>query len=119
MPIELLDNIQKQAAALPLGEKVQLATFLAEQIRKTQATQTVTQDASLVEKELIRQHRKEWMKENRPKYGGLYVALDGVQLLGTGRNFAEAAIIARDAGVKDAFIDYVMPLDGEGYMGGW
>lgn len=119
MPTELLENIKQQAAALTFSEKAELTAFLHEQGRQAQTTRTVSEDAELAEKEIIRQQRKEWMKENRQKYGGLYVALDGVRLLGTGRNYAEVAIVARDAGVKNAFIDYVMPLDGEGSMGGW
>lgn len=56
---------------------------------------------------------------NREEYGGLYVALDGDRLLGTGKNYSEAANWAKLAGVKDAFVDFLPPIGYIGEMGGW
>lgn len=46
-----------------------------------------------------REEQQKWIQANRRRYGGLYVALDGSQLLGTGKNYAEAAdAAAREVG---------------------
>jgi hypothetical protein len=48
----------------------------------------------------------------------MYVALDGDRLLGTGASYPEAAEAARRAGVRNAYVEFVLPPDYEGYMGG-
>ncbi len=116
MPTEILESLKNQANLLSVPEKRQLADYLVSGIEEN-----VEEDLGLpdVGKEEKRRLRDEWMKANREKYGGLYVALDGDRLLGTGKNFPEAARWAKLAGVTDAFIDIVLPPDYVGEIGGW
>lgn len=62
---------------------------------------------------------EDWLKANYANYAGKYIALDGNRLLGVGKNYVEARKAAIQAGVKDAYIDYMQPLDEEIFMGGW
>lgn len=66
-----------------------------------------------------RRQRQEWKEAHRAEYAGKYIALDGNRLLGVGNNYVEARKAAIQAGVKDAYIDYMQSLDEEIFMGGW
>lgn len=77
------------------------------------------QSSTISSSESKRQKQIEWIKANREKYGGQYVALNGDTLLGTGKNYREAFETARRAGVEDAFVDFIPPKDYVGEMGGW
>lgn len=68
---------------------------------------------------VARQRRAEWLAKHRTQYADQYVALNGSLLLGTGKTYREAAKAAQHAGVTNAYIDYVHPPNGEGFMGGW
>ncbi len=48
-----------------------------------------------------------WLTENRDKYDGKYVALNGDTLVAVGDGYKEAAAKARELGVKDALIVFV------------
>ncbi|MBI4747089.1 MAG: hypothetical protein HY774_01250 [Acidobacteria bacterium] len=63
--------------------------------------------------------RTEWLNTHQDKYAGLYVALDGDRLLGTGRNYPEAFEKAKQEGVKNPYVGFVYPANYEGFMGGW
>lgn len=116
MSVETLDRLKQQTNTLTPQEKTQLAKYLLEE-----AANIKTNDLGLSsENKKEKRHLiDEWMKNNAEKYGGQYVALDGKKLLGTGKNYAEAAKAARRAGVENAFIDYVRPTDYVGETGGW
>jgi hypothetical protein len=72
-----------------------------------------------ISKEEKRRQRENWLKNNREKYAGFCVALDGDKLLGTGRTFPEAAKFAKLAKVKDAFINLIRPIGYFAELGGW
>lgn len=67
-------------------------------------------------REAHRQLRADWFRANGEKFAGLYVALDGDCLLGTGKTYPEAYEAAKQAGVKNAYVDYVYPADYVGEM---
>ena len=116
MSVEILENLKEQANQLTPQEKKLLAEYLYSNIEPKDTLNLGLADTTKEEK---RRLRGEGIKANREKYGGLYVALDGDKLLGTGKNYPEAAQHAKRAGVKDAFIDFVRPIDYVGEMGGW
>ena len=66
-----------------------------------------------------RRRRQAWLSQHRTQYGGLYVAMDGDRLLGTGKSYPEAYAVARRAGVADAFVDFLPPPDYVGYASDW
>lgn len=112
MSVETLDTIKEQAIRLTPQEKSDLADFLLEEVENEKREK-------LAADEIKRRERREWIKANRQKYGGMYVSLDGNRLLGTGKNYAEAFEAARQEGVKDAFVDFITPPDYVGEIGGF
>lgn len=99
------EQVITQINDLPLAEKKALRELLDKQIANS------TNENSIESK---RNKTLSWIVANREKYGGLYVALDGDRLLGTGKNYAEAFASARQAGIENAFVDFIAPI---GYVG--
>jgi hypothetical protein len=121
-------NIQELYAnsVRPLSdaERRQLAGLILANLPQSAKTNGNPQDEVLAQTPLEsvtakRQKAIDWIKTHRAEYGGMYVALDGDTLLGTGRNYVEAMRAARAAGVEKALVDYVHPTDYVGSMGGW
>lgn len=54
--------------------------------------------------EQIRIERMNWLKKNREKYAGQYVALDGNRLVGIGKTIREAHTQAKEKGIKNPFL---------------
>ncbi|HNC44335.1 MAG TPA: hypothetical protein PLU80_09220 [Acidobacteriota bacterium] len=101
-------------------EIIKLLSFLDEITAPT--NQPIQLPVSTDEQErqaMKRQQRHEWKETYRTQYAGKYIALDGNRLLGVGNNYVEARKAAIQAGVKDAYIDYMQSLDEEIFMGGW
>lgn len=115
--MELLETIKQQISQLSAQEKEQLARYLDERTRANGTTQKLSPEVA--EREHKRLLRAVWLEAHRDEYGDLYVALDGDQLLGTGKNYPEAFEAAKAAGVKDAYVDFAYPADYVGEMGGW
>lgn len=110
---------------LPAVERRQLAALILQDLPQPPKN-SVTQDEfisqtplSVAEREAKRQKSIAWIRTHRAEYGGLYVALDGDELIGAGKRYGEARAIAIQKGYPNAFIGDVLPLDYEGYMGGW
>ena len=96
MSVELVETIKQQVVTLSRQERSELSRFLEEQQEKDNlqiAPAAVSRD-ELATAARRRQQHLEWMKTHREEYGGQYVALDGDRLLGTGRNYPEAAAAA-------------------------
>ncbi len=117
MAIELLQTIKQQIIRLNAYERGEIERFLIEQRQQDQAVVAVV--TAPTDKERKRQQRSVWLAAHREEYAGLYVALDGDRLLGSGKNYPEAAQVAKAAGVSDAYIDFVYPANYSGEMGGW
>jgi len=60
----------------------------------------------------------EWIKKNKDKYAGSYVALKDGKLIAIGRTIKEADQASKMKGVKNPFLHYIFPKD---YIpfGGW
>ncbi len=117
MSVNTVQNIKQQLAQLSPQERDEINQFLAQQ--KQRDALFTEPAAALTERERKRQLRAVWLKAHRDEYGGLYVALDGDRLLGTGKNYPEAHGAAKAAGVSEAYIGFVYPENYEGAMGGW
>jgi len=121
MSVGRLEAIKQQIAALSRQEQAELAQFLAKHMKQdkpdfvTAAPPTEAEDAA----ELRRQRNMEWMKANGQEFGGQYLALDGGQLVSTGRTFREAREAAHAAGRPDAFVTYLPKPDEVIEVGGW
>ena len=116
MSVEVLENLKEQTEKLTSQEKRQLAEHLFKSAEKAGESDLRSSSESKEEK---RQLRDKWMKENRGKYGGLYGALDGDRLVGTGQNYPEAVEASKKVGVENAVVDFVHPPDYVGEIGGF
>lgn len=85
MQIETLAQIKQQITLLDNESKRNLADFLAREI----APKSETVSASASEEE--RQNQLEWLKHNREKYAGKYVALSGGEMVGEEKLCAKPA----------------------------
>jgi hypothetical protein len=111
MSTETLNSIKTRAETLSSSEKKALAAYLLET-----ASDEQNEKPKITIDTVVRRKRQAWIRANRSRYGGLYVALDGDRLLATGHSYAEAF----DAAAKpDAFVDFVPPEDYVGETGGW
>lgn len=116
MSVELLETLKEQAQKLSPQEKAQLKEFLS--LKTTEAN---GKDLGLAgeDKSVIRNLHKNWLKDNRQKYAGQYVALDGENLIANGKTLQEANEKAQNLGFENAFVVYVYPLDYVGEIGGF
>ncbi len=62
---------------------------------------------------------REWLKENRHKYLGQWIVLDGSKLIGAGNDPIPFVKKARREGVQIPFIKYISEDDLEPFTGGW
>ena len=91
MSVEVLDSIKKQASILTRQEKFALANYLLEQTKQDNEKETNA-------------GQLEWLKANRDKYAGQYIALDGDVLVGNGATIQEVRWQAKEKGVNKPFI---------------
>lgn len=117
MSADILNELKQQVENLSPQEMNLLADYLLERSKQSEIESAEVNIEDVAE--IKRAKCNAWMGANREQYGGLYVALDGDRLLGTGKNYAEAYQASRRAGVKDAYVDYASKPDEMGYMGGW
>jgi len=99
MSAETLDSIKKQLAVLTRQEKFALANYLLEQAKEEKETE----NGKNIEDD-VKRHQLEWLKNNREKYAGQYVALAGDRLVGHGATIHEAHEQAKQNCVRKPFL---------------
>ncbi len=115
MSVEILEDLKQKARALSSQEIENFVNYL----QKIKPDGEKDLGLASENKAELRQLHKQWMKANRIKYAGQYVALDGAKLIGVGKTRPEAIRQAKDKGVKNAFVMYIYPLDYVGEIGSW
>lgn len=101
MQTETLTQIKNQIVLLDEDSKRDLADFLAEELEGNK------QSAVLPISDRERQEQIEWLKANREKYAGKYVALHGSELVGEGKTLREAREKAKENGFPNPFLTFV------------
>ena len=112
MQTETLTQIKQQIVLLDEDSKKALAEFLAEEL------ESKTESVSLPVSDETRQDQIEWLKENREKYAGKYVALAGNELVGEGKTLREAREKAKEKGFNNPFLTFVYS-ENDIPFGGW
>lgn len=105
--------------SLPPDEKRQVLLALEADVRALEDRSPEDDRSSSEPSSDVRAGRLEWLKNNRHHYGGNYVVLDGITLIGTAASYREGRELALAKGVNDAFVDYLPAIDEVGEMGGW
>lgn len=112
MQTETLTQIKQQIILLDEDSKKDLAEFLAEKLEsKNESISTAASDEE-------RQSQIEWLKLNREKYAGKYVALQGNELVGEGKTLREAHEKAKEKGFQNPFLTFVYS-ENDVPFGGW
>jgi hypothetical protein len=114
MSNELLDSLKQQSQNLSAREKAQFAEYLLNESKSENRTNSVSENTTE-----DRRKRTVWLKVNREKYAGKYVALVGGELVGYGDSRPEAIRQARAAGAENPFVVFVYPKDYVGEIGVW
>ena len=96
MSVEALDKIKEQTAALSNQEKSALANYLLNQTKEANPKGNGNEETQ--------RRQLEWLKANREKYAGQYVALDGENLVGHGATMKEAKEQAKQNGAENPFL---------------
>ena len=60
-----------------------------------------------------------WLHENRERYSGQWVALDGDRLIASGSTAQEVYSKAKAEGVEIPFVELVTELESAPFTGGW
>jgi hypothetical protein len=117
MATELLQHLMERSNELTPEEKQRLALFLSEQVKNSNG------DEESGSRQLPRtdpgkgQLSVAWLKAHANEYAGQHVALDGDQLVGSGRTIRDAETAAKNNGFPHALLVHVPPREG-GTWGG-
>lgn len=112
MQIETLTQLKQQIVSLDEESKKDLAEFLSNELQQES-------DSAIIQiSDEERQRQLEWLKKNREKYAGQYVALNKDELVGTGKTLREASEKAKENGVINPFVTLVYS-EKDVPFGGW
>lgn len=118
MATELLHDLMARSSELTLEEKQRLAQYLSEQVKNG------NEDEDGVSPQVPRTDPRKgqlavaWLKAHADEYAGQHVALNGDQLVGSGRTIRDAQTAAKQSGYPQALLVHVPPPEG-GAWGGW
>jgi len=110
--IPSFDQIIKSIEQLPEAERVRIRRWLEEK-----GTSNGTEDLQAHVNRSTKSLR--WLHENREKYSGQWVALDGDRLIASGSTAKEVYSKAKDEGVEIPFVELVTTQEPEPFTGGW
>ena len=107
------DQIIKSIEQLPPTEQQRIRRWLEEKETANGAVDVSQRHANGSAKSL------RWLYENREKYLGQWVALDGDRLIASGPTAKEVYAKAKAEGVEIPFVELVTEQDSEPFTGGW
>ncbi len=112
MQIETLTQLKQQIVSLDKESKKDLAEFLSNELSQELDSEIIqTSDEE-------RRIQIDWLKKNREKYAGKYVALSKDKLVGVGKTLREANEKAKENGISKPFVTLVYS-ENDVPFGGW
>jgi hypothetical protein len=118
MATELLQDLMARSSELTPEEKQRLAQYLSEQVKNRNGDEDDGSPPVPQTDPLKGQLSVAWLKAHAEEYAGQHVALDGDQLVGSGRTLGDAQTAAKQNGYPQALLVHVPPREG-GTWGGW
>lgn len=112
MQTQTLNQIKRQIILLDKDSKQDLAEFLAQELQAKEIP------SHFLVSDEERQNQVDWLKQNREKYAGKYVALQGNELVGEGKTLREAREQAKAKGFQNPFATFVYS-ENDVPFGGW
>lgn len=107
------EQIIKSIAQLPATEQERIRRWLDEK-----GTSNGEADASQAQVNRSAKSLR-WLHENREKYSGQWVALDGDRLIASGSSAKDVYSIAKAEGVEIPFVELVTDRESGPFTGGW
>ena len=108
-----VDEIIKSIAQLPAAEQERLRRWLEEK----EATNEKGQGSRALANRSVKSLR--WLHQNREKYSGQWVALNGDRLIASGPTAKEVYSKAKAEGVEIPFVELVIDPEPGPSTGGW
>ena len=118
MATELLRDLMERSSELTLEEKEHLVRFLSEQVKSSNGDDEGAPPQSPRTDPRKGEMAVAWLKAHAAEYAGQHVALDGDQLVGSGRTIRDAQTAAKRNGYPQALLVHVPPREGYTW-GGW
>jgi hypothetical protein len=106
-----LENIIKNVNALPLPDREEFFDWAEEERRKS------TKEIKLNDEQNKFRLAMKWLDENREKYLGQWVCLDGDRLIAHGSDAVKIYRDAREKGIEVPFVEHITE-ENENYGGG-
>ena len=116
MPSSTLEQVKNTILTLPHEDRKQLQQWLDEQARKD--ANHVVQKESLEDRLARYKQTENWLRENREKYLGQWVALEGDRLIAHGTDALQVHAEAKAAGIEIPFIEHIVE-EQEPFYAGW
>jgi|SRR6185369_6928786 len=107
------DQIIKSIEQLPPPEQERIRRWLEEKETSNGVTEASPTHSGRSAKSL------RWLHENRERYSGQWVALDGDRLIASGPTAKEVYSKAKTQGVEIPFVELVTKDDAVPFTGGW
>ncbi|MBL8205260.1 MAG: hypothetical protein JNM09_13580 [Blastocatellia bacterium] len=111
-----LEQVKEEILMLPHEDRRQLQQWLDEQARKD-ASQAPPKE-SLEERMHRYKQTQKWLQENREKYIGQWVALEGDRLIAAGSDGLKVHAEAKAAGIEVPFLEHIVE-EKEPFYAGW
>lgn len=108
-----LDQIMKSIEQLPAAEQEEIRRWLENKGATNGQSHGSQARANRSEKSL------RWLHENRDKYSGQWVALDGDRLIASGSTAKQVYSKAKAEGVEIPFVELVTNRESAPFTGGW
>jgi hypothetical protein len=111
-----LEQVLEAVRSLPRDDRRRLYEWLQEQERKD-LLEAEREEKLKRDLERFRKTR-EWLRENRAKYMGQWVALDGDRLISHGTDGLKVHAEAKAAGIETPLLEHIVE-EKERFCGGW
>jgi hypothetical protein len=115
---QLLHDLMARSSDLTSEEKQRLAQYLSEQVNNGDGEKDRVSPPVPRSDPRKGQLSVAWLKAHAQEYAGQHVALEGDQLVGSGRTMRDALSAAKQNGHPRALLVHVPPREG-GAWGGW
>jgi hypothetical protein len=116
MPNSTLEQVKNAILTLPHEDRKHLQQWLDEQARKDAGQ--AAQKESLDDRLALYKQTEKWLRENREKYMGQWVALEGDRLIAHGPDALKVHAEAKAAGIAVPFLEHIVEED-KNFWAGW
>jgi uncharacterized NAD-dependent epimerase/dehydratase family protein len=114
--IQTAEQIIENLRALPISEQERFFDLAEEEKRKVLSKKEATKAKSIDEQRKF-QLAVKWLDENRQRYLGQWVCLDGDRLVAHGTDAVKLYKEAREKGIEVPFVEHIIE-EKEAYGGG-